>query len=90
MAQSLPRLKLDAGIWKDLYAATGITPGTKLRIQNLNQGSVQVAESATEPTAAIGYNTIPPNVFLVSASAAPVGAWARAAYSSTIQVEEAA
>ena len=50
MADTLPNTPLPANTWVDLYAATGITVGTKLLLQNLGNSSIRLASSATTPS----------------------------------------
>jgi len=87
MAQSLPSVEIPFNTWVDLYDATGIVVGTKIIIQNIGSAEVDLVESATVPTAAIGKNTLPPREFFTN-TAANVGAWAFSGTGSTLQVEE--
>lgn len=50
MADTLNNTPLIANVWIDIYAATGITVGTKIIIQNLGTASVRLAASALEPS----------------------------------------
>ncbi|QDP56534.1 MAG: hypothetical protein Tp118SUR00d2C21406351_40 [Prokaryotic dsDNA virus sp.] len=50
MADTLPDVTLPAKTPVDLYAATGITVGTQVNVQNLTSGDVRVHVGATEPT----------------------------------------
>ncbi len=88
MATSLPSVSLPAGTWIDLYAATGITTGVQLQIQNIGSTEVRVSESASEPTASVGNNTAYPSDFLNTADT-PVGVWAWSRNPGLLQVEEA-
>lgn len=49
MADNLPNVPVPAGSWTDLYAATGITVGTKLRVENVGSCDVYLAVQATQP-----------------------------------------
>ena len=87
MAQSLPSVSLPAGVWVDLYAATTISVGTKLVVQNIGQTEVRVTESVAQPTTLVGNNIIYPSDYVTSQSATPVGAWARSRNPGLLQVE---
>lgn len=88
MAQSLPSVSLNGGVWTDLYAATGITLGVQLQIQNIGLSEVRLSESASEPTASVGNNTLYPSDFLNSADT-PIGVWAWSRNPGLLQVAEA-
>ena len=88
MATSLPPVKIPSGTWVDLYSETGISPGTKIIIQNLGDSKVRVSESSTIPTLQSGYNVLSPNGYLTN-TASNVGAWAYAHEGTSLQVEEA-
>lgn len=94
MATSLLPVTLPGNTFVDLYAATGIVVGTKLLIQNTGSSEALLTESLAEPSSinAVGFNSIPPRLFLTNddtAVGANVGAWAFAKTGSTLQVEEA-
>ena len=86
MATSLPSVILPRNVFVDLYAATGITVGTKLLIQNIGSSKARLYESNVMPLPTIGYNIIEKDKFLGSASA-PVGVWAMSTGSTILQVE---
>ncbi len=88
MANSLPNVNIKSLTWVDLYAETGIAVGTQLIIQNIGSGSCRLTESDTQPDIQSGYNLIPENQYLTSAST-PVGAWAYSHTGSLLHVEEA-
>ena len=50
MADTLPDVVLPAKTPVDLYAATGITVGTQVSVQNVTSGDVRVYVGATAPT----------------------------------------
>ena len=87
MATTLPRVSLPSKEWVDLYAETGITVGTKLIIQNTGGDSVRLVESASKPNLKGGFNLLLEGEYLSSADT-PVGAWAYAHSTTTLQVEE--
>lgn len=90
MAASLTPVEIPANSSVDLYAATGITVGVKLIIQNIGNQQLRISENDAEPTASIGYNKINPTQFLQSAIT-PIGVWATNTNKgpSQLQVEEA-
>ena len=88
MSTSLPPVELPQGEWVDLYAATGITVGTQLIIQNNDNAIAILTESATKPTSGYGSNTIKTYEFFTN-STTSVGAWAMSSRGSILQVEEA-
>jgi len=49
MADTLPNVILPSRTPVDLYAATGITVGTKVRVQNITSDNVRVYSGATSP-----------------------------------------
>ena len=50
MSDTLPDVVLPAKTPVDLYAATGITVGTKVSVQNITSSDVRVYVGATAPT----------------------------------------
>lgn len=49
MADSLNNITLPAGVWVDLYAATGIAIGTQIVVMNLTDTPVKHHAGATVP-----------------------------------------
>ena len=88
MATSKEPVTMTAYTWVDLYAETGIVVGTKILVQNNGATLVRLSESAVEPIATTGYNSIEAFKFLASADT-PVGAWAYCTSNAKLQVEEA-
>ncbi len=83
-----PLVEVQGG-WVDLYAATGITVGTQLLVQNFfSRSPVSLADTAGEPTAATGRIRIDPTQFYQNDSG-DVGAWAYCATFAQISVQEA-
>jgi len=87
MATSLPPVKLEPNVWKDLYDATGITLGVQLSMQNTGKDHARVSESLPKPISTTGSNNIKVDEFIASA-ATPVGVWAISRLGTTLQVEE--
>jgi len=50
MADTLPDIPLPANTWVDLYAASLITPGTRIIASNKGASTITLATLATEPT----------------------------------------
>ena len=88
MANTLPSVRLLSKQWVDLYAATGITVGTSLIVQNLSDHAARLVESESQPSTNDGYNVIKALGFLGTAET-PIGAWAYAYPGVVLQVEEA-
>ncbi len=88
MATSLTPVTVPKNTWVDIYAASGITPGTQMIIQNTGSSEAKLYESAVQPIASTGYNIIPPRLYLTSETI-PVGAWAFSETGTTLQCEEA-
>jgi hypothetical protein len=61
MAATLPNVPLAAGTWVDLYDATGITPGTKISVDNIGSSTIRLNTKATSPLVTDGYNELSPN-----------------------------
>lgn len=86
MATSLTPVRVPSNTWVDIYAATGIAVGTQIIVQNIGSSEAILSESATEPTSTVGYNAIPPRIFLTNAVGS-LGAWAFSESGTTLQVE---
>lgn len=77
-----------AGEWVDLYAATGVTVGNALLVQNFNSDTqVALSDSATEPTDATGRVRINAGDFY-QVDAGSAGAWAYCPGVAKISVQE--
>lgn len=50
MPDTLPNTPLPADVWVDIYAATGITVGTQILVQNIGVCDVYLASQAAQPT----------------------------------------
>lgn len=88
MSTSLPPVKLPRNVYVDLYAATGITVGTELTVQNVGSSVAHLYESDVSPLPTTGFNVIDKLQFMNSATT-PIGAWAMSPRSTTLQVEVA-
>ncbi len=49
MADTLPSVDLPSNEWVDLYAATGITPGLQIKVQNTGTADVYLNAGASQP-----------------------------------------
>lgn len=87
MATSLPPVKLEPNVWKDLYDATSITIGVQLIIQNNGKDEARLSESLAEPISSTGSNNIKKDKYLTSATT-PIGVWAKSRLGTILQVEE--
>jgi len=61
MAATLPNVPPLANTWVDLYDATGITPGTKIAVDNIGNTTIRLNTKATSPLVTDGYNELSPN-----------------------------
>ena len=84
----MPDVTLNPKTFTDLYAATGISVGTKVLIQNKTRAGVNVFDDAVEPTNPVGGTIIPPVVQAQNKSGDP-GAWAYSRVGGVIHVSEA-
>lgn len=88
MANLLDPIVVPQGTWVDIYAATGITTGAAIDIQNLTKLIIRAVEFDSEPSLENGYNIFGPFEW-ATLSEGNVGGWV---YSddgqAVIQVEE--
>lgn len=76
MADTLLNVALPANTWVNLYAATGITVGVKIAVQNLGSNTIRLAVKATEPLTTDGFNELTPGDAQYQNQDADSGAWA--------------
>ena len=76
-ADTIPDIELTGVDYQDIYAATGITVGTSLIIQNKTTGKVWIQISATQPPAnsTDGFLMEPDVNFFVLIEAGESGCW---------------
>lgn len=55
MADTIPNIPLPAGTPVDLYAASGVTQGVKINVQNLGRDEIRLTTKATAPDPADGF-----------------------------------
>ena len=72
----MPNITLEQGVAVDLYAATGITTGTKISVQNITGSRVKVAVS--QAALSDDYRVIDQNQTAVN-DGLDAGAWAMSA-----------
>ena len=58
MSLTLPNISLPANTWVEIYAASGITVGTKILLQNLGNTNVRLTTKATIPIAGDGFKRV--------------------------------
>jgi len=76
MADTLPNIPLPRNTWVDLYAASGIAVGTRIKVSSLiTDAVIRVHTSSTEPAADAGYTPIKALEFATN-NAGESGAWA--------------
>ena len=88
MADTLDNVILEKDVWVDIYAATGISQGAKIFIQNVGARGVHLYAGEAIPTGTSGFNILSPLLSFVND---PVnsGAWVKAPYAdSVINVSE--
>ena len=77
MADTENNIEVSNGEWVDLYAASGITFGTKLKIQNIGYTAILLHTGSTAPTDDTAFNVISPsNDFFVN-QLPSTGEWAK-------------
>lgn len=86
MAQ-LPPLVVRYNEYINVYAETGITPGTQIIIHNNGSAVAALYDSASEPDSKSGFDNIEPATFLTS-SATPDGVWVKSNLGTILQVAE--
>lgn len=77
MADTLPNVPLDKGVWINLYNETSIAVGTKISVQNLGNSTIQLSVKENEPLATDGFVELSQGNDVYSNDAADSGAWAR-------------
>lgn len=75
MPDTLANVVLTENVWVDLYAASGLAVGTKLRVQNIGGSNIKLHTSAAAPTSGAGYVIIQPMENYMN-YAEDSGAWA--------------
>lgn len=85
MANTPPNVVLPAGVWVDLYAATGLTVGAKISVQNICGFEVRLCSKGATPTSSDGVNILP---FVSTAvnQASDAGAWAMCVSGGAVNV----
>ena len=78
MADTISNVTLPAGVWVNLYLATGLDVGTQIQIQNLGNVNVLLHTGANQPTSTSGYNVLKPESLVFVSEPSPSGSWAQA------------
>lgn len=77
MADTISNVTLPAGVWVNLYLATGLDVGTQIQIQNIGNTSVFLHTGANQPTSSSGFNIIRPESLVFVSEPSPSGSWAQ-------------
>lgn len=85
MAATLPDVVLPAQTWVNLYAATGLTVGAKISVQNVCGFNVRLCSKASTPTSSDGVNILPFASTAVNQASDP-GAWAMCVSGGAVNV----
>lgn len=88
MANTLPNVVLPAGVWVNLYAATGLTVGTKITVQNVCGFEVRLCSKGSIPAASDGSNILPFASTAIN-QASDAGAWAMCVGGGVVNVAAA-
>jgi len=88
MSANLPSVQIKKETFTNLYAATGISVGTKIIVQNIGNNNASLYEKSSQPVVKDGHNILERNKFLAS-TPSPVGLWAHSIRNTVLQVEEA-
>ena len=87
MADNIQNVPISRGEWVDLYAATGITVGEPIAIENIGAFEVRLAVSPTQPLRTHqSFNVISRNGEILRNTSGDSGAWA---YSNNVNAEVA-
>ncbi len=88
MSDTLPDVKLLGVEYQDLYAATSITPGTHIAIQNKRSVAVYVQIAPNQPasTSTDGYLLLPNQVCILVGTISK--AWAMGRSTISVQIVE--
>ena len=89
MADTLPDVVLEAGIPRDLYAATTIPVGTKIRAQNNSSDDVRVYAGASSPVIGDAGSVLLRSGMSASNLDTDGGAWAWSSVKTTLSVQVA-
>lgn len=76
MADTLPNVVIPANTWIDLYAQTGITVGTRIRVKLIGGTDVRLVVSATQPADLSASDVLTSRVVPYLNSEGDSGAWA--------------
>lgn len=89
MADTRANITLPAGVWVDLYVASGITLGSSISIWNRGSDSCYVAIKATAPTDNRGIPLwVGPIGSSIQVTQGETGVWARSVLGTYLAVQE--
>jgi len=88
MAKDLASVEIPANGFVDLYAATGITVGVQLTVQNISNQEALLYEDDAQPSETDGHNVIGPGEDRLN-GVGDIGAWAFSKIKLLLQVAEA-
>lgn len=83
MADTLPNVTLEPGVWTDLYVESGITPGVKIKVVNLSRTQVLLHTGLTTPDKTSGFVPLAPGESLENV-ASSTGEWAHAVFNRAL------
>ena len=77
MAENIPHIRLSNGVWVDLYDVSGITPGTRIEVENVGVCDVKLSSSTAQPAPDTdGYNLLRREGGRLVNTFGDLGAWA--------------
>jgi hypothetical protein len=88
MANTIPDVILPAGTPVDLYAATSISVGVKIDVQNNSGPDVRLYAGATSPTTSSSGSTLLKTGVSAQNETGDAGAWAWCSLGGSVQVKE--
>lgn len=89
MADTIPLIVLEAGVWTDVYAATGITVGNALEVQVFNaQEDVLGTIAASEPSDDLSVVALRKDRTIYKITAGESGFWCKSNSGGRLSVQE--
>lgn len=88
MADTKPDVVLQPNTPVNLYAATGVTVGTQISVQNNSGGDVRLYSGATQPVLGESGSTLVKPGITAKNTAGDTGAWAWCITDGSVQVGE--
>ena len=75
MSDTLPNVTVSERVWTNIYAATGITVGTQILVQNIGSCDVYLTSQAAAPTDDTAHQIVKRGQFALN-DPDDAGAWA--------------